>query len=120
MAPWRPRCGPVKSFAFMDSSLPAFGNADGHKCWHRFRTATPPEVMGTANMSMVDTLGTLCEDLCIYAMNQGIAVLYGKRLCVVRREGGSWPFAVVRRKRDGMLLCHVRGGAWWTVARSGS
>lgn len=40
-------------------------------------------------------------------MNQGVAVLYGKRLCVVRREGGSWPFAVVRRKRNGLWLCHV-------------
>lgn len=64
-------------------------------------------VQACAGMGLVDVLGTLSEDLRVSAMNQGIAVLYGKRLCVVRREGGSWPFAVVRRKRNGMWLCHA-------------
>lgn len=52
-------------------------------------------------------MSSLCEDLRVSAMNQGIAVLSGKRLCVVRREGGSSPFAVVRRKKNGMWLCHA-------------
>lgn len=53
-------------------------------------------------------LALLSENLRVSAMNQGIAVLYGKKLCVVRRQDGSWPFAVVRRKRDGASLCHAR------------
>lgn len=65
------------------------------------------QVQSCTGMALVDVLGTLTEDLRISAMNQGIAVLYGKRLCVVRREGGSWPYAVVRRKRNGMWLCHA-------------
>lgn len=65
------------------------------------------EVVECSQMSMVDVLGMLCEDLRVSAMNQGIAVLYRKCLCVVRREGGSWPFAVVRRKKNGMWLCHA-------------
>jgi len=58
-------------------------------------------------MANTELLGLLCEDLRVSALNQGIAVLYGPNLCVVRREGGSWPFAVVRRKRNGQWLCHA-------------
>lgn len=59
-----------------------------------------------SGMALVDVMSTLRKDLCVSAMNQGIAVLCGKRLCVVRREGGSWPFAVVI-KRNEMRLCHA-------------
>lgn len=37
----------------------------------------------------------------------GTAVLYGRKLCVVRRSGGSWPFAVVRRKPNGAWMCYA-------------
>lgn len=65
------------------------------------------EVQACTRIALVDEIGTLAEDLRISVMNQGIAVLYGKRLCVVRREGGSLPLAAVRRKRDGTWICHA-------------
>jgi len=43
----------------------------------------------------------------VSALNQGIAVMYGQTLCVVRREGDSWPFAVVRRRKNGLWFCHA-------------
>lgn len=77
-------------------------------CVHREAvTHALDEMMKCTQMTMVDILATMSEDLRVSAMNQGIAVLYGKRFCVVRTEGSSWPFAVVRRKRDGMWLCHA-------------
>lgn len=80
----------------------------GAGCVHRDAVVNALQVVRECSkMSTVDVLGVLSEDLRVSAMNQGIAVLYGKRLCVVRREGGSWPFAVVRRKRNGMWLCHA-------------
>lgn len=60
-----------------------------------------------AGVDMPGLLGLLSEDLRVSAMEQGIAVLYGQRLCVVRREGGRWPFAVVQRKRNGAWMCHA-------------
>jgi len=65
------------------------------------------QVSVCAGMTTTKVLGLLCEDLRVSALNQGIAVLYGPNLCVVRREGGSWPFAVVRRKRNGQWMCHA-------------
>lgn len=74
---------------------------------HAVVTGAIDELCPTTQMALVDMLGTLSEDLRVSAMKQGIAFMYGKRLCVVRREGGSWPFAVVRRKRDSIWLCHA-------------
>jgi len=67
------------------------------------------EVMEASGMELPDVLGLLSEDLRISALNQGVAVMYGPSLCVVRREGGSWPFAVVRRKASqtkALWQCH--------------
>lgn len=65
------------------------------------------EVRTAAGVDLAGLLGLLSEDLRLSAMHQGVAVLYGQKLCVVRREGGSWPFAVVRRKRNGARMCHA-------------
>jgi len=65
------------------------------------------EVVACTGMDLTGVLGLLCEDLRVSALNQGIAVMYGPNLCVVRREGGSWPFAVVRRKNKGIWMCHA-------------
>ncbi|OSX73408.1 hypothetical protein BU14_0350s0001 [Porphyra umbilicalis] len=66
------------------------------------------ELTAATGMDVPGVLALLSEDLRVSALNQGIAVLYGPNICVVRREGGSWPFAVVRRKpRDGVWMCHA-------------
>lgn len=49
----------------------------------------------------------LSDDLRVSSMQEGVAILYGKTLCVVRRAGASWPFAVVRRKPNGSWQCHA-------------
>eukprot|EP00168_Porphyra_purpurea_P012784 TRINITY_DN3422_c0_g1_i2.p2 TRINITY_DN3422_c0_g1~~TRINITY_DN3422_c0_g1_i2.p2 ORF type:complete len:177 (+),score=26.68 TRINITY_DN3422_c0_g1_i2:157-687(+) len=65
------------------------------------------ELVACTGMETTGVLGLLCEDVRVSALNQGIAVMYGPIICVVRRESGSWPFAVVRRKNKGMWMCHA-------------
>lgn len=87
---------------------PAAEDCLGAGCVHRDAVVKALEVVRECSkMSIVDILGVMSENLRVSAMNQGIAVLYGKRLCVVRGEGGSWSFAGVRRKRNGMWLYHA-------------
>lgn len=65
------------------------------------------EVRTAASMSLPELVNTLSDDLRVSSMQEGAAVLYGKTLCVVRRAGASWPFAVVRRKPNGTWQCHA-------------
>jgi len=84
-------------------------------------TGALEEVMAVTGTSLPDLLALLSEDLRVSALNQGLAVMYGPSLCVVRREGGSWPFAVVRRrstKTKGAWLCHACTQAAGTCTHS--
>lgn len=67
-------------------------------------------MVDATGLGLADVLSLLSEDIRISALSQGVAVMYGRSLCVVRRDGGSWPFAVVRRKTSktkALWQCHA-------------
>eukprot|EP00168_Porphyra_purpurea_P012257 TRINITY_DN3209_c0_g1_i1.p1 TRINITY_DN3209_c0_g1~~TRINITY_DN3209_c0_g1_i1.p1 ORF type:complete len:589 (+),score=117.64 TRINITY_DN3209_c0_g1_i1:680-2446(+) len=79
------------------------------------------EITGVTGMNLGDLMGLLSDDVRISSLNQGIAVRYGPSLCVIRREGGSWPFAVVRRKAlqtKALWQCHACHHAAGTCTHS--
>lgn len=81
-------------------------NADG--CVQRDTvSAALTELCAATSMTLAEIVNALSDDLRVSTMQEGAAVLYGKVLCVVRRAGDSWPFAVVRRKPKGSWQCHA-------------
>lgn len=77
-------------------------------CLYRSAVATAlSEVCTGVRLTLPALFSLLSDDLRVSSMQEGVAILYGKTLCVVRRAGASWPFAVVRRKPNGSWQCHA-------------
>lgn len=94
-------------------------NADG--CAQRDTVAAPlTAVCAATRLTLPALIRALSNEIRVSAMQEGSAVLYGKVLCVVRRAGDSWPFAVFRRKPNGSWPCHACqiGAVTFTHARA--
>lgn len=62
-------------------------------------------VRAALGVTMPDLFEIFGVSLRMRSRSVGRAVLYGNSTCVVRRLGGSWPFAVVRKTRAARWIC---------------
>ena len=63
------------------------------------------EVRLAAGVTMADLFVILGASRRMRSRAVGRAVLYGPSTCVVRMQGGSWPYAVVRKTRTANWIC---------------
>jgi len=63
------------------------------------------EVRLAAGVTMADLFVILGASRRMRSRVVGRAVLYGPSTCVVKMQGGSWPFAVVRKTRTANWIC---------------